>query len=313
MIEVINLCKNYGARKAISNLNFKIEKGDVVGLLGPNGAGKSTTMKILTGYMAPNEGIVKVAGFDVFESPLEVKKRIGYLPEQPPLYMDMTVEGYLDFVADLKQVGVNDKNQFIEQALDKTHLREVRKRLIKNLSKGFKQRVGIAQALVSNPEVLILDEPTVGLDPKQVSEVRNLIKTLKGQHTIIVSTHILSEVQATCNKVIIIHQGHIVAQENIENLHHIAQKELKVILKVKSDNNLNAVFLKNKNIKAVRNINPRTYSISVTSEEDIETIAQIALEKKMGLLELKIEKTDLEDIFLKLTYENLKPEVRSDD
>lgn len=218
MIEVHQLCKNYGERKAISDLSFKIEKGDVVGLLGPNGAGKSTTMKIITGFMAPSSGTAKICGFDVFENPLEVKKRIGYLPETPPLYLDMKVNDYLTFVAKLKQVENSKIKSLVERALNKTQLLDVRDRLIQNLSKGYKQRVGIAQALVSNPEVLVLDEPTVGLDPKQVLEIRDLIRELRGEHTIILSTHILPEVQATCNKVIIIHHGQIVAQDTIENL-----------------------------------------------------------------------------------------------
>ncbi|MBC7741300.1 MAG: ABC transporter ATP-binding protein, partial [Bdellovibrionaceae bacterium] len=203
MIEVHNLCKSYGDRQAIDHLNFKIEKGDVVGLLGPNGAGKSTTMKIITGFMAPTSGEARICGFDVFENPIEVKKRIGYLPETPPLYTEMTVQDYLHFVAELKLVDGAKIKGLVDRAIGKAQLSAVRSRLIRNLSKGFKQRVGIAQALVSDPEVLVLDEPTVGLDPKQVAEIRDLIKELRGEHTIILSTHILSEVQATCNKVII--------------------------------------------------------------------------------------------------------------
>src|SRR5215469_12137201 len=184
MIEIKDLTKDYGTRRAISNLNFSVKKGDVVGFLGPNGAGKSTTMKIITGFMAPSSGQASVAGFDVFENPLEVKKRIGYLPETPPVYGDMYVRDYLRYVAALKQVPKEKVETLVNSAIEKTNLGDVQKRLIQHLSKGFKQRVGIAQALVSDPEVLILDEPTVGLDPKQVAEMRHLIQQLRGKHTI---------------------------------------------------------------------------------------------------------------------------------
>lgn len=218
MIVVENLSKNYGSRRAIHNLNFTVKKGEVVGFLGPNGAGKSTTMKIITGFMAPSSGLAKVSGYDVFENPIEVKKRIGYLPETPPVYGDMYVKDYLRFVAEIKLVPKAKITQLVSNAIEKTSLGEVQNRLIQNLSKGFRQRVGIAQAIVSDPEVLILDEPTVGLDPKQVSEIRELIKNLRGQHTIILSTHVLPEVQATCEKIIIIHRGEIVAEDTIQSL-----------------------------------------------------------------------------------------------
>ncbi|MGZ3826152.1 MAG: ABC transporter ATP-binding protein, partial [Bdellovibrio sp.] len=218
MIQVKDLTKDYGSRRAINKLNFSISKGEVVGFLGPNGAGKSTTMKIITGFMAPSHGNASIAGFDVFENPLEVKKRIGYLPETPPVYGDMYVRDYLRYVAALKQVPKTKIEASVDSALEKTNLVNVQKRLIGHLSKGFRQRVGIAQAIVSDPEVLILDEPTVGLDPKQVAEIRELIKALRGHHTIILSTHILSEVEATCEKVIIINNGEIVAEDSIQNL-----------------------------------------------------------------------------------------------
>ncbi len=230
MIEVRDLTKDYGTRRAIHQLNFEIKKGEVVGFLGPNGAGKSTSMKIITGYMAPTEGHALVAGIDVFENPLVVKRRIGYLPETPPVYGDMYVEDYLKYVAELKGIDSTKLVKFVDAAVEKTHLGPVRHRLIQNLSKGFRQRVGIAQALVSDPEVLVLDEPTVGLDPKQVSEIRQLIKELKGQHTIILSTHILSEVQATCEKAIIINQGKIVAQDSIENLEKMDRGQSRIYL-----------------------------------------------------------------------------------
>lgn len=218
MIEIQNLTKSYGQIKAVNNLNFTVEKGEILGFLGPNGAGKSTTMNIIAGYIPSSEGSVKVCGFDIMEKPEEVKKRIGYLPEQPPLYMDMTVTEYLDFVSDLKMVGKKQKKSQLSDIMELVKLIDVRNRLVKNLSKGYKQRVGLAQALVGSPDVLILDEPTVGLDPKQILEIRKLIKALGKEHTIILSSHILPEVSAVCEKVVIINKGEIVAVDTPENL-----------------------------------------------------------------------------------------------
>ncbi len=235
MIEVKNLTKDYGQRRAIDRLNFSIPKGDVVGFLGPNGAGKSTTMKIITGFMAPSHGTASIAGFDVFESPLEVKKRIGYLPETPPVYGDMFVRDYLRYVARLKQVEKSRIEKLVDNAIEKTNLGDVQKRLIQPLSKGFKQRVGIAQAIVSDPEVLILDEPTVGLDPKQVAEIRDLILSLRGQHTIVLSTHILHEVEVTCKKVIIINHGKIVAEDTIDSLAMMDKGQSRLFVRLRKE------------------------------------------------------------------------------
>lgn len=306
MIEVNNLCKNYGERKAIQDINFKISAGDVVGLLGPNGAGKSTTMKIITGFMAPTSGLAKVCGFDVFENPFEVKKRIGYLPEAPPVYLDMNVGDYLNFVADLKLVDSTKKKAFIEKALQKTQLTDVKARLIKNLSKGFRQRVGIAQALVSDPEVLVLDEPTVGLDPKQVAEVRDLIKELKGQHTIILSTHILPEVQATCNRVIIIHQGRIVAEDSIDNIEKLNQGLFTVIVKTKKEMSLASELKKITGVEAVDVLSGSTFKIQLKDEEILDQVASHIIKSGAGLRELTPAKENLEDVFLKLTYGETK-------
>lgn len=303
MIEVNQLCKSYGERQAIHNLSFSIEKGDVVGFLGPNGAGKSTTMKIITGFMAPTSGEAKVCGFDVFENPIEVKKRIGYLPEIPPLYTDMTVENYLRYVVSLKQVPIEKHKSFVDRALVKTQLLGVRSRLIKNLSKGFKQRVGIAQALVSDPEVLVLDEPTVGLDPKQVSEIRDLIKELQGEHTIILSTHILPEVQATCNKVIIIHLGQIVAQDSIDQIEKLNQGSLILTVKTKKASSLDSHLKNMSGVREIEMITANHYRLKLTEEEDlIEKIASEVIRTGSGLLELTPTKANLEDVFLKLTY-----------
>jgi ABC-2 type transport system ATP-binding protein len=218
MIEVQNLTKRYRDRSAIDGLTFSVNEGEILGFLGPNGAGKSTTMKILTGFLPPSEGTAKVAGFDVFEQPLEVKRRIGYLPETPPLYPEMTVHGYLKFVARLKQVPGRGLKAEVDRVAGLTGVSHVMGSIIQSLSKGYKQRVGIAQALLGSPPVLILDEPTEGLDPSQRADVRNLIKSLAGKHTVILSTHILPEVTMTCEKVLIINQGKMAAYDEIKNL-----------------------------------------------------------------------------------------------
>ncbi|HEY3587829.1 MAG TPA: ABC transporter ATP-binding protein [Myxococcaceae bacterium] len=220
MIEVTGLSKRYRDRIAVEDLSFQLPEGEILGFLGPNGAGKSTTMKILTGYLPATSGTVKVAGFDVFEDPYEVKRRIGYLPETPPLYPEMTVRGYLKFVASIKGVRRGQMAAELERVAHATGVAEVMDRLIQNLSKGFRQRVGIAQALLGSPPVLILDEPTEGLDPSQRAEVRHLIKGLAGKHTVILSTHILSEVTVTCERVLILNQGRMVAFDEIRNLAH---------------------------------------------------------------------------------------------
>lgn len=303
MIQVDNLIKKYGERFAINNISFKINKGDVVGLLGPNGAGKSTTMKIITGFMSPTSGTATVCGFDVFENPLEVKKRIGYLPENPPLYLDMTVEDYLKYVTELKLVPAKDCTANIESALEKTQLKEVRKRIIKNLSKGFKQRVGIAQALVSNPEILILDEPTVGLDPKQVAEIRDLINELKGHHTIILSTHILSEVQATCNKIIIIHQGKLILEDSIDNIQNFRKQQTQLNIKLRQDKDITEDFKKIAGVLSVNQNSPRSFSLQIENDEaTTESILECIIKTKAGLLEMSVNENNLEDVFLSLTY-----------
>ena len=215
MIEVRGLCKQYGARKAIDDLTFSVAKGEVLGFLGHNGAGKSTTMKILTCFMPATSGTARVAGYDVFEQPMEVKRRVGYLPETPPVYREMVVSDYLAYAARLHGVKGADVKRSVDTALGKCGLGQVRGRLIGNLSKGYRQRVGIAQAIVHNPDVLILDEPTVGLDPIQILEIRDLIKSFGGDHTVILSTHIMQEVQATCSRVLIINKGKILANDSI--------------------------------------------------------------------------------------------------
>ena len=309
VIEIKDLTKSYGNRSAIKQLNFKIFKGDVVGLLGPNGAGKSTTMKIISGFMSPTSGVAFVCGYDVFENPIEVKKRIGYLPETPPLYLEMTVQDYLQYVAELKQVPKAEVKKNIEKSLVKTQLSEVRNRIINNLSKGFKQRVGIAQALVSNPEILILDEPTVGLDPKQVAEIRHLINELKGEHTIILSTHILSEVEAVCNKIIIIHQGELILQDTIENIYKYQtnQKKSQAKVHLKFKNEAKIDFKSISGILNVNEINLKNYVLTIEDDEQtMSVLLKFLIDSKVHLIDLKTEESNLEEIFINLTYNKLE-------
>ncbi|HEV2182431.1 MAG TPA: ABC transporter ATP-binding protein, partial [Candidatus Acidoferrales bacterium] len=218
MIEVQDLTKSFGDKTAVDHISFSVNKGEILGFLGPNGAGKTTTMRVLTGYLPATTGTAKIAGFDVFDDSMEVRRRIGYLPENPPLYFDMTVSAYLDFVARIKNVPAEKRAGRVNAALEMAKITDKRNELIKRLSRGYKQRVGLAQANVHDPDVFILDEPTVGLDPKQIIEVRNLIKGLAGSHTIILSTHILPEVSMTCDRVVIINRGKIVAVDTPENL-----------------------------------------------------------------------------------------------
>lgn len=301
MIEVKGLSKSYGDRPAIHNLNFQVKKGEVVGFLGPNGAGKSTTMKIITGYMAPTDGSVKVGGYDVFENPIEVKKRIGYLPELPPVYQDMYVEDYLHYVANLRKVDPAKINNRVKVSLEKTNLMDVKGRLIQNLSKGYKQRVGLAQSLVSDPEVLILDEPTVGLDPVQVAEMRNLIKQLKGQHTIVLSTHILPEVEASCEKVIIINKGRIVAEDSLSGLKSRMSGGQRIALRVRKPELIESSLKALSGVKQIA-VHGQDVSIDAETQDNImDDIASLVVAKKAGLLELKPHALDLEDIFIDLT------------
>jgi len=304
MIEVRNLTKNYGARRAIDSLSFSVNKGEVVGFLGPNGAGKSTTMKIITGFMAPSSGQALVAGYDVFENPLEVKRRIGYLPENPPVYGDMFVEEYLQFVANLKGVEKTKIPHLVKKAIEKTHLGQVQSRLIQNLSKGFRQRVGIAQALVSDPDVLILDEPTVGLDPKQVAEIRDLIKELRGHHTIILSTHILPEVEATCERIIIINQGKIVAQESLSNISAVNKGTRQVTFKVRRelDSLISRLGTISGVLKCFKGSAPGSVVVEISGQDDlVEQLAKEVAQSGSGLLEMQ-SMAQLEDVFIKLTY-----------
>ena len=231
MIKISHLVKNYGNFTAVDDISFEVAKGEVLGFLGPNGAGKSTTMNMLTGYLSSTSGSIKIGGVDVLDDPLNAKRLIGYLPEQPPLYPDMTVEEYLSFAYDLKNCKLN-KEKHLREICEVVKITDVYKRMLKNLSKGYKQRVGIAQALVGNPPVIIFDEPTIGLDPKQIIEIRNLIRTLGKEHTVILSTHILQEVQAVCDRIVIINKGKIVANELTENISRAVENTRRFNVKI---------------------------------------------------------------------------------
>ncbi|NJD01650.1 MAG: ATP-binding cassette domain-containing protein [Ruminiclostridium sp.] len=307
MIEIQNLTKRYGQIKAVNNLNFTVEKGEILGFLGPNGAGKTTTMNIITGYLPSSEGSVKVCGYDIMENPKEVKKRVGYLPEQPPVYMDMTVKDYLNFVSDLKMVDKKQRKNQISDIMELVKIGDHRNRLIKNLSKGYKQRVGLAQALVGSPEVLVLDEPTVGLDPKQIIEIRKLIKALGKEHTIILSSHILPEVSAVCERVVIINKGEIAAIDTPENLSKGFGTASRLLISVAGPKNsvLNTI----KEIYGVKYVEPGvdkekdvlSYIVESDKEIDIRKPLFFAL-AKVGypILELRSLDMTLEDIFLQI-------------
>jgi ABC-2 type transport system ATP-binding protein len=303
MIEVRELTKKYGDRVAVDNISFSVKRGEILGFLGQNGAGKTTTMKILTCFMSATSGSASVAGFDVFESPLEVKKRIGYLPESPPLYPEFLVCEYLSFIADLRGIPGADKARKIDAVLERCALGDVRNRLIGNLSKGYRQRVGIAQALIHDPEVLILDEPTVGLDPKQVTEARGLIKSMKNERTVIYSTHILSEVAASCDRIIVIDRGKIVAQEAINAMGatgSVAKTEL-VVQRVSPEMLESIRKIKGvKNVHALENGRNRLIVECEPREELMAEISRAVVDKNAGLIRMSPVQLALEEYYLDL-------------
>jgi len=316
MIEVASLSKRYGTYLAVKNVSFSIKKGEVVGFLGPNGAGKSTIMNILTGYLSLTQGKVTIDGFDIAENPEEAKRRIGYLPELPPLYQDMKVREYLDFVYDLKKVKF-PKKPHIDEVMRLVRIDHVQNRLIKNLSKGYRQRVGFAQALIGNPDVLILDEPTVGLDPQQIIEIRNLITKLGKNHTIILSSHILSEIQAVCDRIIIINYGEIIADDLQDNLSEKLSTDHSLVARVVCDekdmyNALSTV----KGVKSVATLGKKengAYDFEIVPEEGVDVRAEVSgriAERKKQLLSLTSNRLTLEQIFLKLTQAPNNDEAR---
>ena len=306
MISVQKLCKNYASRQALVDVSFEVGRGEIVGFLGPNGAGKTTTMKILTGYMQASSGEVAIDGKLISDHPIEIKQRLGYLPEVPPLYMDMHVRAYLEYVARLKFCEPKALASLVDAALEKTGLKQVSSRLISNLSKGFKQRVGLAQALVSNPDILILDEPTVGLDPRQVIEIRELLASLKGQHTIILSSHILSEVQISCDRVIIINQGRIVEKSSLKDLGKNLQARQKLSLQVR---NLEGLVEKLRAMPEVleARASKNQVELEISSEKEInDKVAELVVSGGHGLMELKKPSLDLEDAYISLTEKGNK-------
>ncbi len=304
MIKIEHLVKNYGSNCAVDDISFEVKKGEIVGLLGPNGAGKSTTMNILTGYLSATSGSVSVAGFDVLDNPLEAKKHIGYLPEQPPLYLDMTVEEYLIFNYNLKGCKLN-RDKHLEEICDVVKIRDVYKRIIKNLSKGYRQRVGIAQALIGSPEVIIFDEPTVGLDPKQIIEVRNLLRNLGKDHTVILSTHILQEVQAVCDRIVIINKGKIVADELTENITRAVENNRRFTVKICGPQKEVLAMLRAKPGIVYAEVMPQrdgeAYCYTIESEVGVDIRKNLfysLAEKNWPLIGMEALGMSLEDIFI---------------
>jgi len=304
MIQVQNLTKRYGNLVAIDNVSFRVGHGEILGFLGPNGAGKTTTMRIISGYMPPTDGTVRVGDFDVLEDPIKAKRQIGYLPENPPLYNDMTVQGYLDFVADIKNVSGKNKKAKIDLAMERCGITDVRKRLIGNLSKGYRQRIGIAQAIVHDPAVLVLDEPTIGLDPKQIIEIRYLIKSLAGDRTVILSTHLLPEVTMTCTRVVIINEGKIVLEESLETLSQRVNGAQMLFLKLNYNDKSNDVNEKILSLPTVSEVKESAYGefiIQTKGGADIrEELVKMVVKNGWGLLELRPLMHALEEVFLRV-------------
>jgi ABC-2 type transport system ATP-binding protein len=310
VIEVEHLSKVFNGRKAVDDVSFYVGKGEVLGFLGPNGAGKTTTMRILTCYMPSTEGTARIAGYDVFEESLEVRKRIGYLPENPPIYPEMTVDSYLGFVAKIKGTPSGQRKAQVDKVVEECSLGDVRRRIVGRLSKGYKQRVGLAQALLKDPEVLILDEPTIGLDPKQIHEVRTLIKSLASTRTVILSTHILPEVSMTCNRVVIINKGKVVAMDTPEGL--AAQMKGAERIALIADGPPDAIREKIQAIEGVTSIQatdendgkPSSFTVECQLDTDLRPVlASTIVTQGWGLLEIRGVSLSLEDVFINLTTE----------
>ncbi len=307
MIEVKNLTKSYGSKKAVNNISFRAEGGQVLGFLGPNGAGKSTTMNILTGYLSSTEGQAFIDGIDILEDPIKAKKLIGYLPEQPPLYFDMTVDEYLSFVYGLKGCKLPKKSH-LNEICEIVKITDVRKRLIKNLSKGYKQRVGFAQALVGNPKVLSLDEPTVGLDPKQIIEIRTLIKRLGKNHTVILSSHILPEVQAVCDRIVVINKGRIVADDNADTLAKNLSADHKLVLHAEGSPEEIKKLLSSipdmERVFVARQVEEKVNEYHLEAKEGADVRREVfkkLASRNYPILMLRSNELTLEEVFLKLT------------
>lgn len=311
MLEVQHLTKTYGEKRAVDDISFSVSRGEILGFLGPNGAGKSTTMNIITGYLSSTSGTVLVDGFDILAEPIKAKSKIGYLPEHPPLYMDMTVAEYLDFMFDLKRVKM-PKKAHISEICELVRISDVYGRLIKNLSKGYRQRVGVAQALLGNPDLLILDEPTVGLDPKQIIEIRTLIKELGERHTVILSSHILPEVQAVCERVIVINRGRLVADDTPDNLSHAMSTDHKLTVRIDGPEEKVLALLRGlPSMLEVQSLGQRErdgvyeYTIETENNTDVrrEMFRRLA-DRSWPILSLRSSELSLEDIFLSLTSDD---------
>ena len=310
MIEVKNLTKRYGDHLAVDNSTFTVGDGEIVGFLGPNGAGKTTTMNMLTGYLSSTEGEILIDGIDILDDPVHAKMKIGYLPEVPPLYPDMTVMEYLLFACALKKVPAKDRKDHVDQLIKKTRIKEVQNRLIVNLSKGYKQRVGLAAAMAGNPDVLILDEPTAGLDPKQITEFRDLIRTLSKDHTIIISSHIMQEIQAVCDKVIIINHGRIIATDTPEALSQRVMRNNKLELRIKGSRAEIVSGLKqiegitSVDVTRIREEGSIDLTVETEEEADVrEAVFEFCKENDFPILLMNITELTLEDIFLQITGE----------
>lgn len=301
MIEVEHLTKKFGDLKAVQDLSFKVEKGKIWGLLGPNAAGKTTTMRILTGYLPATDGKATVADYDVFEQLNEVKKITGYLPENVPLYPEMTISSYLNFVSEIKQIPTSKRKEAVNRTIEISGLESVRKRLIKNISRGFKQRVGLAQALIHEPQILILDEPTTGLDPAQIIEIRQLIKSLKGERTIILSTHILAEVTQTCDGVVIINEGKLMASDSLEKLTASYEEREGIFIRLREGGKEKVSLFES--ISGVEKVSfeDDEFKIEWTKGKDIrDEITKIIVEKELGLIEMRPIAMNIEDLYLKV-------------
>jgi ABC-2 type transport system ATP-binding protein len=308
MIEVQHLTKRYGPVTAVDDVSFRVEKGEILGFLGPNGAGKTTTMRVITGYMPASEGKAVVAGFDVFANPLEAKRRTGYLPETPPLYPDMTVREYLTFVARIKldKTTKSERTMRVDHAMKKTHVDDMANRHCGKLSKGYRQRVGLAQAILHDPEVLILDEPTAGLDPKQIMETRDLIRSLAGDHTIVLSTHILPEVAQTCQRVVIINRGRVVAVDTPDNLTHQLKGAATLYVQIEGGGHTEEALASIPGVQKVsvadRHEQYTGFEVEAEPNRDIRRdVARAVVDQGWGLLELRPTRISLEQVFLQLT------------
>jgi ABC-2 type transport system ATP-binding protein len=307
MIGLKNVTKKFGNKTAVDNISFEVNKGEIIGLLGPNGAGKTTTMRMITGFLPPTHGSLTIAGVDISKDPMRARAKIGYMPENAPLYKEMTVYDYLKFIAQIKGVQKNEVETDIQRVIEATGLMDVKKTIIANLSKGFRQRTGLAQAIINNPEVLVLDEPTVGLDPRQIKDIRNLIKSMKGERTIILSTHILPEVAMTCDRVVVINDGKIAAIDDVKNLIDSNSRNSRIYIEIEAP--AYEVINRLNRIKGVEEISAGqktgegvySYMITTDGKNDVRRaiVAEIA-GNKWGLMEFKRQQLSLEDVFLKL-------------